>query len=132
MNNTSVKKILDMCSELDGRKERITFLKNNMNDELRKVFDVVFYDDIEFRDIDWGSYMNVCKCDEESVSLVYVLNRIKIFSNDADSNDEKMKKLFGQYTEMLLKDDAEILVKILSKDLKEYGITKKMIEKCLE
>ena len=43
-----------------------------------------------------------------------------------------MKKLFGQYTEMLLKDDAEILVKILSKDLKEYGITKKMIEKCLE
>ena len=132
MNNTSVKKILDMCSELDGRKERITFLKNNMNDELRKVFDVVFYDDIEFRDIDWGSYMNVCKCDEESVSLVYVLNRIKIFSNDADSNDEKMKKLFGQYTEMLLKDDAEILVKISSKDLKEYGITKKMIEKCLE
>lgn len=132
MNNTSVKKILDMCSELDGRKERITFLKNNMNDELRKVFRVVFYDDIEFRDIDWGSYMNVCKCDEESVSLVYVLNRIKIFSNDADSNDEKMKKLFGQYTEMLLKDDAEILVKILSKDLKEYGITKKMIEKCLE
>ena len=131
MYNVSAKKILDMCSEIENRKDKITFLKNHMNDELYKVFNIVFYDDIEFRDLDWALYMNACKYETESVSLTYVLNRIKIFSKESNSDNEKMKKLFGQYTEMLLKDDAEILVKILNKNFKEYGITKKMIDKCL-
>jgi hypothetical protein len=125
--------ILDMFQKAETRKDKIAVLKRFEHPTFKKFLDYTFNPEIKF-DVEIPEYKP--SCDPAGLNVMYLddeLARVYRFieghpKRAAGLTPKKQTELLLVILESLHKDEAELYVRMLKKDLKIPFLTKKLLK----
>lgn len=128
----AVSEILEECSKLSKRSEKIQFLKSNWNPTIGQILAYAFDPQWEFELPEGAPPYKPSEFDEYGRLYAEAKKIHRLFVKGVEPNYEKLpalkrESLFIQTLEGLYADDAKLLVAVKDKKMPYKGITKKLI-----
>jgi len=128
----SLSGILKQTSEIDDRKERIEFLRKNMNKQLAEIIKLTYNGKIEW-DLPEGSPPFKPSEYDEPANLYREVKRFNIFVKGNYETMHKIKRedMFIKMLEYVDKEDAKLIVGMKDKKLPYPRLTEKFMKEAL-
>lgn len=125
-----IAEILENCSKLGSRNEKIEYLRKNDSQTLRAIFQGAFDPGIVWALPEGAPPYKPCEFFDQEGRLYQETRRLYLFLKDGNPNLTALKResLFIALLESIAPADAKLLVEVKDKKMPFKGITVKLVQ----
>lgn len=125
-----IAEILENCTKLESRNEKIEYLRKNDSQTLRAIFQGAFDPGIVWALPEGAPPYKPCEFFDQEGRLYQETRRLYLFLKDGNPNLTALKResLFIALLESIAPADAKLLVEVKDKKMPFKGITVKLVQ----